>query len=82
MKIIVREFTNNGQRTGAVITAMPNKRISSDEKEVIEQQLLDYSRTTLFPGQTYSAYFHSEVDTPAIVVILDVNKLPGLEFEI
>lgn len=79
MKIIVREFTNNGIRTGAVITALPDKYITIDEKKVIEQQLQNYALTKVFPGALYSMYTNTESDTPEVVILLDMNKLTYIE---
>lgn len=79
MKIIVREITNNGQRTGAIITALLNKFVDAKEKKAIEELLIDYGRTKVFPGKSYSAFSNSEADTVEIVILANINSLPMIE---
>jgi len=83
MKVYVRKIYNQkGEETGAVLSASFPAPTTLHQKYNIENRLIDYAFTTLYPRQGLNIYRDMYVDTPSITVIRDINDLTQEELTI
>ena len=80
MKVFIKRFyTQNGQETGALISVIFGKATNIQQKNIIENKLIQYAFDQLYPGEAISIYRDMYIDTPSITVIKDINNLLGEE---
>ena len=83
MKVIIKKLNNNnGQETGAILTAFVGYATTLAQKNSIEKQLTDYAFGVLYPSQLLGIYSDVNSDSPAITVIRDINNLPYTEIDL
>jgi hypothetical protein len=83
MKVIIKKLHNNeGQETGAILSAIVRHATNVHQKIALENKLIDYAFEYLYPGQGLNIYRDMYPDTPSITVIMDINKLPYVENDI
>lgn len=58
-----------------VLTVENVHAIKPDHKQLQEDQLIEYTHNSLFPGEPVSIYKANNSDMASIVVIRDINKL-------
>jgi hypothetical protein len=83
MKVYIRKIYNQaGQETGAILSASFPEPTTSHQKFIIENRLIDYAFTTLFPREGLNIYRDMYVDTPSVTVIRNINDLSQEEITI
>lgn len=84
MKIIVKRMRNpsNNLEIGAVITAVPELQINSQQKATIENTIIQFAFDQLYRGEGLNLYREIHSDTPSIVVIRNINELTHEEIDI
>ena len=76
MNIKIQRFYNrNGIETGAILSAIYGAPTNAQQKAIIEGQLTQYAFNQLYPGHLLSIHQEVNIDTPAIVVIININDL-------
>ena len=65
-----------------VLTAENLHAIKLNQKQLQEDQLIEYAHNSLFPGEPISIYKTNDSDMASIVVIRDINKLTPQSFEV
>jgi hypothetical protein len=77
MNVIIKKlFNQTGIETGAILIAVITNAVNAQQKAQIEKQLNDYAFEHLYPGQGLNIYSDVNTDSPAIVVIKNINSLP------
>lgn len=83
MRIIIKKvFDSNKNETGAILIAGVNRPTNALEKSTIENQLVDFAFTRLYPREGLNIFSEINEDTPSIVVIRKINDLPNEEVDI
>ena len=83
MKIIIKRiYDRESNEIGINVFAIIGKQTNQNEKSKIERKLSDYVCDTLYTGKSYNIYSDTNVDSPAIIVLLGINDLPSEEIEI
>jgi len=80
--IIKRIFDSNKKETGAILIAGVNRPTNALEKSNIENQLIDFAFSRLYPREGLNIFSEINDDTPSIVVIRKINDLPSDEIDI
>ncbi|MFD0765821.1 hypothetical protein ACFQZI_13240 [Mucilaginibacter lutimaris] len=73
---IQRIYNQSGIETGAILSGVVAVATTIQQKNSIENSLVQYAFDKLYPGQGLSIYREVYIDTPAIVVVKEVNNLP------
>ncbi len=73
---IQRLYDQNGQETGAIISVVFEAPTTTQQKNTIEGQLIQYAFDKLYPGQGLNIYRDMYIDTHSITVIKNINALP------
>lgn len=80
MKVYIRKIYNqSGQETGAILSASFPAPTTLHQKYIIENRLIDYAFTILYPGQELNIYRDMYVDTPSVTIIRNINDLTQQE---
>lgn len=77
MRIFIRRlFDQNNKETGAIISVIFGAPTDIQQKNIIENRLIQYAFDTLYPGEGLNIYRDMYIDTPSITVIKNINNLP------
>lgn len=77
MRIFIRRlFDQNNKETGAIISVIFGTPTDIQQKNIIENRLIQYAFDTLYPGEGLNIYRDMYIDTPSITVIKNINNLP------
>jgi hypothetical protein len=83
MKVFIKRLYNqNGQETGALISVIFGTPTNIQQKNIIENKLIQYAFDQLYPGEAINIYRDMYIDTPSITVIKNINSLPDVEIVI
>ncbi|MDA3886032.1 MAG: hypothetical protein PF638_10615 [Candidatus Delongbacteria bacterium] len=83
MKVIIKRiYDSKKKEIGINVFAIIGKKTNQEEKIKIERKLSYYVCDVLYTGKSYNIYSDTNVDSPAIIVLLDINDLPSEEIEI
>jgi|GEM_PF-922466 len=76
-KLFIKKiYDKNANETGAIISALTNKRIDKLEKQNIENRIKNYAFTVLYPREGLNIYSDVNSDTASITAIKGINNLP------
>lgn len=70
-----KNYNEEGLETGAVITAIFSAPTTLQQKTIIENQLIDYAFSVLYPIEGINIYRDMYVDTPSVTIIRNINNL-------
>lgn len=73
---IKRLFDQNGKETGEILSVVFGASTNIQQKNIIENQFIQYAFDTLYPGEGLNIYRDMYIDTPSITVIKNINNLP------
>ncbi|MDK2910598.1 MAG: hypothetical protein PWR20_2166 [Bacteroidales bacterium] len=73
---IRRLFDQNGKETGAILSVVFGARTNIQQKNIIENRLIQYAFDALYPCEGLNIYREMYIDTPSITVIKNINNLP------
>lgn len=73
---IKKLYDQNGKETGAILSVVFGAPTNIQQKNIIENRLIQYAFDTLYPGEGLNIYRDIYIDTPSITVIKNINKLP------
>jgi len=77
MKVYIRRlYDQNGQETGAILSVIFGAPTNIQQKNIIENRLIQYAFDQLYPGEGLNIYRDMYIDTPSITVIKNINNLP------
>lgn len=83
MRVIIKKLCNQaGIETGAVLIAALTNAVNAQQKTQIETELRNYAFNNLYPDQGLNVYSDVNIDSPAIVVIKNINSLPDTQVTI
>jgi len=83
MRVLIKKLhNNNGVETGAILSAFVGQATNVHQKIAIENKLIDYAFSHLYPEQGINIYRDMYPDTPSITVIKDINNLNYTEIDI
>ena len=76
MTVYIKKIYNqSGQETRSILSVYFQTPTTLHEKYSIENKLIDYAFTTLYPIQGLNIYRDMYVDTPSITVIINMDDL-------
>lgn len=76
MRITIYPLLNGQTKTGAVVSATLGRRITADEKNVLEEHIVTYIRQNVFRTESYMLFRDYHSDGVAVCAILNINDLP------
>ena len=79
---IKRLFDLNGIETGAILSVVFGVPTNSQQKNIIENRLVQYAFDHLYPSEGLNIYRDMYIDTPSITVIKNINNLPEQDITI
>jgi hypothetical protein len=79
---IKKLFDQNGRETGAILSVIFGASTNDQQKNIIENKLIQYSFDTLYPSESLKIYRDMYIDTPSITVIRNFNNLPEQQINI
>ena len=79
---IKRLFDQNGIETGAILSVVFGVPTNSQQKNIIENRLVQYAFDHLYPSEGLNIYRDMYIDTPSITVIKNINNLPEQDITI
>ena len=72
---IKRLFDQNTNETGAIVSVVFGAPTNIQQKNIIENRLIQYAFDTLYPGESLNIYRDMYIDTPSITVIKNIDNL-------
>lgn len=79
---IKKLYDQNGNETGAILSVVFGAPTNIQQKNIIENRLIQYAFDTLYPGEGLNIYRDMYIDTPSITVIRNINNLPDQQITI
>ncbi|WMW77314.1 hypothetical protein RF683_07400 [Flavobacterium sp. 20NA77.7] len=79
---IKKLYDQNGKETGAILSVVFGAPTNIQQKNIIENRLIQYAFDTLYPGEGLNIYRDMYIDTPSITVIRNINNLPDQKITI
>lgn len=79
---IKKLYDQNGKETGAILSVVFGAPTNIQQKNIIENRLIQYAFDTLYPGENLNIYREMYIDTPSITVIRNINNLPDQQITI
>ncbi len=79
---IKKLYDQNGRETGAILSVVFGAPTDIQQKNIIENRLIQYAFDTLYPGEGLNIYRDMYIDTPSITVIRNINNLPDQQITI
>ena len=79
---IKKLYDQNGKETGAILSVVFGSPTNIQQKNIIENRLIQYAFDTLYPGEGLNIYRDMYIDTPSITVIRNINNLPDQQITI
>lgn len=79
---IKKLYDQNGKETGAILSVVFGAPTNIQQKNIIENRLIQYAFNTLYPGEGLNIYRDMYIDTPSITVIRNINYLPDQQITI
>lgn len=79
---IKKLYDQNGKETGAILSVVFGAPTNIQQKNIIENRLIQYAFDTLYPGEGLNIYRDMYIDTPSITVIRNINNLPDQQITI
>lgn len=79
---IKKLYDQNGKETGAILSVVFGAPTNIQQKNIIENRLIQYAFDTLYPGEGLNIYRDMYIDTPSITVIKNINNLPEQQITI
>jgi hypothetical protein len=79
---IKKLYDQNGRETGAILSVVFGAPTNIQQKNIIENRLIQYAFDTLYPGEGLNIYRDMYIDTPSITVIRNINNLPDQQITI
>lgn len=79
---IKKLYDQNGKETGAILSVVFGAQTNIQQKNIIENRLIQYAFDTLYPGEGLNIYRNMYIDTPSITVIRNINNLPDQQITI
>lgn len=79
---IKKLYDQNGKETGAILSVVFAAPTNIQQKNNIENRLIQYAFDTLYPGEGLNIYRDMYIDTPLITVIRNINNLPDQQITI
>jgi hypothetical protein len=79
---IKKLYDQNGRETGAILSVVYGAPTNIQQKNNIENRLIQYAFDTLYPGEGLNIYRDKNIDTPSITVIKNINNLPDQQITI
>ncbi len=79
---IKKLYDQNGRETGAILSVVFGAPTNIQQKNIIENRLIQYAFDTLYPGEGLNIYRDMYIDTPSITVIGNINNLPDQQITI
>lgn len=83
MSTFIRKlYDQNGKETGAILSVIFGAPTNIQQKNIIENRLIQYAFDTLYPGEGLNIYRDMYIDTLSITVIRNINNLPDQQITI
>lgn len=83
MRVFIhRLFNQNGNETGAILSVTFDAPTNIQQKNSIENRLIQYAFDQLYPSEGLNIYRDMYIDTPSITVIKNINNLPEQDITI
>lgn len=80
LRLVIRKlFDQNGNETGAIITAFIPFPINLYEKNIVERHLELYAFNNLYPSTGLNLFKEIHDDTASLTIIKGINDLPTIE---
>lgn len=79
---IKKLYDQNGKETGAIISVDFGTPTNIQQKNIIENVLIQYAFDSLYPGEGLNIYREIYIDTPSIIVIRNIENLPYQQLKI
>lgn len=79
---IKKLYDQNGNETGAILSVVFGAPTNIQQKNIIENRLIQYAFDMLYPGEGLNIYRDMYIDTPSITVIRNINNLPDQQITI
>lgn len=79
---IKKLYDQAGNETGAILSVVFGAPTNIQQKNIIENKLIQYAFDTLYPGEGLNIYRDMYIDTPSITVIRNINNLPDQQITI
>lgn len=74
--LIKKLYDQKGRETGAILSVVFLVQTDIQQKNIIENRLIQYAFDRLYPGEGLKIYRDMYIDTPSITVIKNFNNLP------
>ena len=79
---VIKIFDCQGDETGAIISANVGTTISAERKQVIEDRIIHYAHSNLYPREVLSISSNIFMDTSSVTIIRGIHHLPVKEIDI
>jgi hypothetical protein len=79
---IKKLYDENGIEIGVILSVVFGAPTNIQQKNIIENKLIQYAFGTLYPGEGLNIYREMYIDTPSITIIRNINNLPGQQITI
>jgi hypothetical protein len=79
---IKKLYDQNGRETGAILSVVIGISTNIQQKNTVEDSLVQYAFDTLYPNEGLIIYSDMNIDTPSITVIRNFNNLPDQKITI
>ena len=80
--LIKKLYDQNGRETGAILSVVFHAPTNIQQKNIIENRLIQYAFDTLYPGEGLNIYRDMYIDAPSITVIRNINNLTDQQITI
>lgn len=76
MKIFIKRLLDkNGKETGAILSVVFGAPTNIQQKNIIENKLIQYAFDTLYPSEGLNIYRDIYINTPSITMIKNIDNL-------
>ncbi len=83
MKALIKHlYDHTGTETGAILYVLLSKHINKQQKNFIEEKLIQYAYKNLYPEEGLKIYIDADSDSPSITVIKNINNMQNKEITI
>jgi hypothetical protein len=79
---IKKLYDQNSKETGAILSVVFGAPTNIQQKNIIENRLIQYAFDTLYPCENLNIYRDMYIDTPSITVIRNIDNLPEQQITI